>query len=146
MKVIIGADNNGYRMKEAIIPVLKERDIEVHDVGVHSEDPVDYPEIADAVATRVAQNEFDRGILICGTGIGMAIAANKIRGIRAAVCHDLYSTQRSRRSNNAQIMTMGSLVIGINEAVELVKVWLDCEFSGGDSARKVDKMMELEYK
>ena len=92
----------------------------------------------------IQNGSFDMGILVCGTGVGMAICANKLDGIRAAVCHDLYSTQRSILSNNCQVMTMGALVIGENTAQELLKVWLKLEFKGGPSAKKVEKIMQLE--
>lgn len=144
MRVIIGSDNLGYPLKQALIEELGTQGIDVEDCGVYTEDPVDYPDIAAKLAHRVAQGEFERGILICGTGIGMAIAANKVHGIRAAVCHDLYSAQRARMSNNAQIMALGALVVGPSVARELVRVWLSAEFAGGASARKVEKMMMLE--
>lgn len=144
MKVIIGSDHNGYRLKEAIKNVLKEKGVDHFDEGVMDENPVDYPDIAEQVAQKIVSGAFDRGILICGTGIGMAIAANKVAGIRAAVCHDLYSTERSRKSNNAQIMAMGAQVIGESLAKSLVSVWLQCEFAGGPSVTKVDKISAIE--
>ena len=97
-----------------------------------------YPDVAVKVAEAVARGEYERGILVCGTGIGMAIAANKVPGIRAAVCHDPFSTERSRKSNNAQIMCMGERVIGVELAKYLVDIWLECEFAGGGSAPKVE--------
>ncbi|MBC7190109.1 RpiB/LacA/LacB family sugar-phosphate isomerase, partial [Candidatus Aerophobetes bacterium] len=106
--------------------------------------PIDYPDKAKEVAEAVARGEFDRGILLCGTGIGMAIAANKVRGIRAACCHDIYSAERARKSNNAQIMTMGAFVIGVELAKMLVDAWLRSEFQGGRSLPKVEKIMKIE--
>lgn len=144
MKIAIGSDHLGLELKNIIRDFLKKKETEFKDFGTMSKEPIDYPDIAEKVAKAVAKGEYDRGILICGTGIGMAIAANKVRGIRAAVCHDLYSAERSRKSNNAQIMTMGALIIGLELAKKLVEVWLNSEFQGGRSERKVKKIMEIE--
>ncbi len=146
MKIAIGCDHLGLPLKEEIASLLRERKVEFEDYGVHSPEKVDYPDIAETVATAVQRGEFDRGILVCGTGIGMAIAANKVPGIRAAVVHDAYSAERSRKSNNAQIMAMGSLVIGPQLARSLVSIWLESEFQGGESARKVEKINQIERK
>ncbi len=144
MKIAIGSDHLGLELKNIIRDFLKEKEIESKDFGTMTEEPIDYPDIAEKVAKAVAKGDCERGILICGTGIGMAITANKVRGIRAAVCHDLYSAERSRKSNNAQIMTMGALIIGPELAKKLVEVWLNSEFQGGRSERKVKKIMEIE--
>ncbi len=144
MKIAIGSDHLGLELKNIIRDFLKEREIEVNDFGTMSKEPIDYPDIAKKVAKAVAKGDCQRGILICGTGIGMAIAANKVKGIRAAVCHDLYSAERSRKSNNAQIMAIGALIIGSELAKKLVEVWLNSEFQGGRSERKVKKIMEIE--
>jgi len=144
MKIAIGSDHLGLELKNLIRDFLKEKKIEVKDFGTMSKEPVDYPDIAEKVAKAVARGEYERGILVCGTGIGMAIAANKVRGIRAAVCHDLYSAERSRKSNNAQIMAIGALIIGSELAKKLVEAWVDSEFQGGRSERKVKKIMEIE--
>ncbi len=144
MSVAIGADHNGLELKKVIIEFLKEKNVEYEDLGTMSPEPIDYPDIAKKVAKAVAQGKFSRGILICGTGLGMDIAANKVRGIRATVCHDIYSAERSRKSNNAQIMTMGAQIIGPELAKKLVEVWLNSEFQGGRSAPKVRKIMEIE--
>ncbi len=144
MKIAIGCDDAALKLKETIINLLVELGHEVNDQGVYTEEPSLYPDTAVKVCNVILSGEAERGILICGTGIGMALMANKVPGIRAAVCHDLFSTQRSRRSNNCQIMTMGERVIGPETAKELVKVWLECEFAGGGSAAKVDKIMEYE--
>ena len=146
MKIAIGCDHLGLPLKEEVVALLRERHIEFQDYGVCSTDKVDYPDIAEQVATAVQQGQSDRGILVCGTGIGMAIAANKVPGIRAAVVHDPYSAERSRKSNDAQIMTMGSLVIGPHLARSLVSIWLESEFQGGESARKVEKIKQIERK
>jgi len=144
MKIAIGSDHLGLELKNMIRDFLKDKEIEVKDFGTMSKEPIDYPDIAKKVAKAVAKGDCERGILICGTGIGMVIAANKVRGIRAAVCHDLYSAERSRKSNNAQIMAIGALIIGSELAKKLVEVWLNSEFQGGRSERKVKKIMEIE--
>ncbi|WP_434631811.1 ribose 5-phosphate isomerase B [Thermoanaerobacterium thermosaccharolyticum] len=146
MKIIIGSDELGYELKEVIKNHLTEKGIEVVDAGVYDKNPVDYPDIALSVAEKIANNEFERGILICGTGIGMAITANKVPGVRAAQCHDIYSAERARKSNNAQIMTIGALVVGVELAKKLVDVWLESEFQGGRSIRKVDKINNVDKK
>ncbi len=144
MSIAIGCDEAGFQFKEVIKKLLLDKGLDVEDFGVYSTDPVLYPDIAVAVAKSIAEGKHERGILICGTGIGMAIAANKVPGIRAAVCHDSFSTERSRRSNNAQIMTLGARVIGIELAKQLVNLWLGCEFDGGGSVAKVNKISEYE--
>ena len=144
MKLAIGCDEAAYKLKVEIISHLKTKGIEVEDFGAEEGDVVLYPDVAIKVAEAVAKGNFERGILVCGTGIGMAITANKVPGIRAAVCHDPFSAERSRKSNNAQIMCMGERVIGVELAKYLVDIWLDCDFSGGNSAPKVNRIMEYE--
>ncbi len=146
MRIALGCDQNGLKLKEVIKGYLHEIGHEMEDFGVHSEDPVDYPDIALAVAEATAQGRFKRAILVCGTGIGMAIAANKVPGVYAATCHDPYSAERARKSNNAQIMTMGAQVVGPELAKSLVRIWLDAEFQGGRSQPKVDKIKRIEEK
>lgn len=143
MKVAIGCDEIAIELKNILIEVLKEKNIEYKDFGVYDRTPIDYPDKATEVTKQVQSGAFDRGILICGTGIGMAVSANKLKGIRAACCHDIYSTQRSILSNDCQIITMGSLVIGKRKAQELLKIWLDIERTGG-TVRKVKKIEQLE--
>ena len=138
--VAIGSDEAGYRLKGLLIEVLREQGLEVADFGCHSEDPVDYPDVAFEVAEAVARGDHDRGILICGTGIGMSIAANKVPGVRAAQAHDAYSAERARKSNDAQILALGARVIGPELAKSIVRTWLQAEFAGGGSARKVSKI------
>ncbi len=144
MKIAVGCDHLGLTLKDEVTRLLLQRGIEFCEFGSGSGEPVDYPDVAEQVAFAVRKGEFDRGILLCGTGIGMAIAANKVPGIRAAVIHDAYSAERSRKSNNAQILTMGSLVIGPQVARQLLSIWLDSEFEGGGSTRKVQKIASLE--
>ena len=144
MKIAIGSDEAGFNMKESIKNFLIKKGIIVEDMGVYNTDPILYPDIAVKVAKSIVEGKNERGILICGTGIGMAITANKVPGIRAAVCHDPYSTERSRKSNDAQIMTMGARVIGEELAKTLVSIWLDSEFQGGGSTEKVERINEYE--
>ena len=143
MKVAIGCDEIAIELKNALIEVLKEKKIEYTDFGTDSPEPVDYPDIAIKVTSQVQNGSFDRAILVCGTGLGMAICANKFKGIRAAVCHDIYSTQRSILSNDCQVLTMGALIIGKSKAQELLKIWLGLERTGG-TVRKVKKIMGIE--
>ena len=146
MKIVIGCDEAGCGLKHIIIDLLQKEGIEVTDEGCRDDEVVLYPNIAERVANIVADGEADRGILICGTGIGMAMAANKVKGIRAAVCHDPFSTERSRKSNDAQIMCMGARVIGPELAKMLVKLWLTCDLAGGGSAPKVEAIKQMEEK
>ena len=146
MKIAIGCDEAAYNLKKVIMEHLDEKGIEYKDFGADAGETVLYPYVAAKAAEAVARGEFERGILVCGTGIGMAITANKVPGIRAAVCHDPYSAERARKSNNAQIMCMGERVIGVELAKMLVDIWLECDFSGGRSTPKVEKIMEYEKK
>ncbi|HIR92024.1 MAG TPA: ribose 5-phosphate isomerase B [Candidatus Egerieimonas intestinavium] len=146
MKLAIGCDEAAYALKEAIMKHLQEKGIAFHDFGAAKGEIVLYPDVAFKVADAIASGQYDRGILVCGTGIGMAICANKVPGIRAAVCHDPFSTERSRKSNDAQIMCMGERVIGVELAKYLVDLWLTCDFAGGGSAPKVNRIRELEEK
>ena len=144
MALAIGSDEAGFYLKEALMKFLTEKGLEVTDYGVYDTTPVLYPDIAVKVARAIADGRHDRGILVCGTGIGMAITANKVPGIRAAVCHDAYSAERARKSNNAQIMTLGARVIGEELAKTLVDVWLQSEFQGGGSTQKVERISQYE--
>ena len=145
--IIIGADHLGMPLKNALRDYLKELGYEVKDIGVNSEDPVNYPDIAVELAEQVRDGKFSRGILVCGTGIGMAITANKVSGVRAAVIHDAYSAERARVSNDAQVATFGALVIGVSAARKMLDVWLESEFTaGGRSQPKVDLINELDKK
>jgi ribose 5-phosphate isomerase B len=142
VKVSIGADEAGYDLKESIAAHLRTRGVDVHDYGVSSSAPssVDYPDVARTVAEDIARGKEQRAILICGTGIGMAISANKVPGIRAAQTHDTYSAERAAKSNNAQIITLGARVVGSELANSIVDAFLASEFAGGNSTRKVAKM------
>lgn len=145
MKLAIGCDEAAFDLKETIKAYLAELGHEVKDFGVCNKDPVLYPDIAYLVAMDVVSKNSERGILFCGTGIGMAITANKIPGIRAAVCHDIYSTERSILSNDCQIMTMGARVIGEETAKALVKTWLGLTFVPGRSSPKVQRIISIEH-
>ena len=142
--VAVGSDDAGFALKELIAAHLRESGYPVTDFGCDSPDPVDYPDVAFSLASAVERGEFTRGILICGTGIGMAIAANKVPGVRAAQAHDPYSAERARRSNDAQILALGARVVGPALALSLVDTWLHAEFSGGASSRKVAKIASRE--
>ena len=143
MKIAIGCDENALDLKNALVEVLNIQGIEFKDFGVFTKDPSDYPDLVKALVPGVQNGNYDRGILVCGTGIGMAICANKFKGIRAAVCHDIYSAQRSILSNDCQVLCMGSLIIGKSLAQEILKVWLAIERTGGTAA-KVKKIEQLE--
>ena len=142
--IAIGSDDVGFPLKEELKRFLDEQGYEVVDFGCATPDPVDYPDVARAVAEAVARGEHDRALLVCGTGIGMAITANKVPGVFAAVGHDPYSAARARMSNDAQVLTMGSRVIAPELAKTVLRSWLDAEFAGGASARKVDKVRAVE--
>jgi len=145
MRIAIGSDHNGFDLKEHVKRRLAELGHETVDFGTAASEPaVDYPDVGVAVAEAIARKEFERGILICGTGIGMAMVANKIPGVRAACCHDPYSAERARKSNNAQIMAMGAEVVGPSLADVLVDHWLSSEFAGGRSVPKVAKIDALD--
>ena len=145
--VVIGADHLGLPLKNALRDYLKELGYEVTDIGVNSEDPVNYPDVAVELAEQIRDGKFSRGILVCGTGIGMAITANKVPGVRAAVIHDAYSAERARASNDAQVATFGALVIGVSAAKKMLDVWLENEFTvGGRSQPKVDLINALDKK
>jgi ribose 5-phosphate isomerase B len=144
MKIVIGSDHYGYPLKEDIRQYLSDLGHEPVDLGCFNEDPVDYPDVAIELAEKIARGEYERGILICGTGIGMAITANKIPGVRAATCHDPYSAERARKSNNAQVLTMGAQIVAPALARVLIDHWLASEFGYGRSAPKVAKIEALD--
>lgn len=144
MTIALGADDAAVDLKNVIKAYLEAQGVTVTDYGVHNAEPSLYPDIAAEVALAIAAHKHDRGILLCGTGLGMAITANKIPGIRAATCHDTYSAERARKSNDAQILTMGARVIGPELAKTVVEAWLHSEFQGGGSTRKVERIGEIE--
>ena len=138
MKVVIGSDHGGYQLKEAVKEVLTELQVAFEDYGIFEEKSSDYPAIAKKVSMAVAQGEFDRGILLCGTGIGVSIMANKIKGIRAALCGDVFSAVMSREHNDANVLCLGGRVIGKGLAGMIVSVWLKTEFAQGRHAKRID--------
>lgn len=138
LKVAIGCDHGGFDLKQKVIDYLKARDIEFKDFGVYIKEASDYPEIAKIVSKEVAANKFDRGILICGTGIGMSIVANKVKGIRASLCPDTYSARVSRAHNNANILCLGARVVGEYLALDIVDIWLKTGFEGGRHKKRID--------
>jgi len=144
MKVAIASDHGGIHIREEIKKLLEELNIEYEDFGCDCETSVDYPDYAFPVAEKVAKGEFDRGILICGTGIGMSIAANKVKGIRCALCHDVFSAKATREHNDSNILAMGERVIGPGLAREIAKVWLTTPFTGGRHAKRIDKIAKYE--
>ena len=143
-KLVIGSDHGGFALKETIKAHLAARGVAVTDIGTHSTDSVDYPDIAVKLAEAVADVQFDRGIIICGTGIGVSIAANKVPGVRAALCHDAFSAAMSREHNDANVLAMGERVIGPGLACLIVDTWLDGSFAGGRHARRVEKLNALD--
>lgn len=144
MRVVLGADHGGFQLKAAIRTWLEELGIEYEDCGTHSADSVDYPDYARVVAQKVASGEFDRGILVCGTGIGMSIAANKVPGVRAALCHDVFSAQATREHNDSNVLCLGERVIGPGHARLIVETWLRTPFSGGRHAQRIAKIGDME--
>ncbi|MCG3086333.1 ribose 5-phosphate isomerase B [Sporosarcina cyprini] len=146
MKIAISSDHGGNRLRQEIMQLLNELNVEYVDYGPDSDASVDYPDYASPVANGVASGEFDRGILICGTGIGMSIAANKVKGIRCALVHDVFSAKATRGHNDSNILAMGERVIGAGLAREIVATWLDTPFEGGRHERRIAKLAELEDK
>jgi ribose 5-phosphate isomerase B len=144
MRIAIDCDEAGTGLKETIVQHLARQGVEVVDLNLLGQRQVDYPDIGHALARRVAAKEFDRGILICGTGLGMAMVANKVAGVFAGTCHDVYSAERLRKSNAAQVITLGARVVGPELAKTIVSAWIKSEFEGGPSARKVERMRQLE--
>ncbi len=144
MKIAVGSDHAGYELKEKIAEHLKNQGLMVEDYGTNGNNSVDYPDFAVAVAEAVSQGKIDRGILICGTGIGMSIAANKFPHVRAALCYDVYSAEMSRRHNNANILVLAGRVLKSDLAINMVDVWLKTEFEGGRHKSRIDKIGKIE--
>lgn len=143
MKIGIGSDHGGFGLKEEIKKYFDENNIEYIDYGTNSMESVDYPDYAKKVAEAVVNEEVERAILICGTGIGISIAANKVKGIRCALCSDTYSARMSMEHNNSNILALGARVIGVDLAIEIVSTWLDAKFQGGRHERRVKKICEV---
>nr|WP_297460535.1 ribose 5-phosphate isomerase B [uncultured Halomonas sp.] len=144
LRIALGGDEAAYELKEALLEHIGDLGYEVHDFGTYNAEPVLYPDVAVTVAKAIVSGEFERGILVCGTGIGVAISANKIQGIRAAQAHDTYSAAKARSSNDAQILALGARVVGTELAKSIVTVFLSTEFGGGASAEKVARIADYE--
>ena len=144
MKIAIGCDHGGLEHKNAIAEHLKERGFEVVDFGIYEQISVDYPDIAVKVTAAIKNGECERGILVCGTGIGMSLAANKVKGIRAAVCSDHFSAKYTRLHNDSNVLCLGGRVIGIGTALELADLFVDTEFEGGRHQKRIDKITAIE--
>ena len=144
MQIGLACDHGGFELKEELKAFLKSLGVEPIDMGTSSEDSVDYPDFGALVAEKVSRRELEKGILICGTGIGMSIVANKFSGVRAALVNDLYSSRCSREHNDANILIIGGRIIGKELAKEIVKVWLETPFAGGRHKRRLEKIETLE--
>ncbi len=144
MKIALASDHAGFALKNEIIEYFKKVNIEYEDCGAYSEDSVDYPDFALKAANKVASGYCDKGVLICGTGQGIGISANKVKGIRCAILSDVFSAKMTAMHNNANMIAMGSRVIGTGLAIEIVKTYLNSEFEGGRHARRVDKITQIE--
>lgn len=145
MKIVIASDHGGIIIRQEIISLLKEMNLEYVDLGCDCTAPVDYPDYAFPAAQKVANGEADRGILVCGTGIGMSIAANKVKGIRCALAHDTFSAKATREHNNTNMLALGERVIGPGLARDIVKIWLETPFeSGGRHETRINKIKEIE--
>jgi len=146
MKIALGSDHTGVAARKLVAQFLQSMGIECVDFGVPNEEPADYPDVAFPVAKAVADGAVDTGILICGAGNGMGIAANKVHGVRAAVCHNEYTTEMARKHNNANVLCMGARVLPAEMILKLVKVWLESPFEGGRHERRVGKIAQIERK
>ncbi len=144
MKIGLASDHGGFELKEELKAFLKSLGVEPIDMGTFNEESVDYPDFGILVAEKVSRGELERGILICGTGIGMSIVANKFTGIRAALVNDLYSSRCAREHNDANILIIGGRIVGKELAKEIVKVWLETPFAGGRHKRRLEKIEALE--
>jgi ribose 5-phosphate isomerase B len=144
MRISIGSDHRGFHIKAKLVELVKGLGHEVDDEGTHDSQSVDYPDIAAAVARKVSEGRAERGILICGTGIGMAIAANKLPGVRAATCHDEVTAEMSRRHNDVNVLCLSGDMLGERRMDRMVQIWLETEFEGGRHARRVGKIADLE--
>lgn len=146
MKIALGCDHGGLEHKNAIGEFLKEAGHEVVDFGIYEQVSVDYPDIAKKVCESIIKGETERGILVCGTGIGMSIAANKYKGIRAAACSEHFSAKYTRLHNNSNILCLGGRVVGVGTAIELADLFVNTEFEGGRHQNRIDKIAEIENK
>lgn len=146
MNIAIASDHAGFRLKKYVVEYLEKNNYEFKDFGTFDENSCDYPDYSLIVAEAVASKEYEFGILICGTGIGIGIAANKVPGIRAALCHDTFSAHASREHNNANILTMGERIVGPGLAIDIVKTFLNSKFEGERHQKRIDKITDIEKK
>ena len=146
MRIAIGADHRGFSVRTKVVDLLKQLGHEVEDVGTFSAEAVDYPDIAAEVAGRVSRGQVERGILVCGTGLGMCIAANKFHGVRAAPCHDDLTAELSRRHNDSNILCLSADLLGERLIDRMIELWLNTPFEGGRHARRVEKIIDLEHR
>lgn len=144
MKIAIACDHGGFRLKNVLIDYLKNNNYEVEDFGCYNEDSCDYPDYAGKAALAVAKGICDRGVVVCGTGIGVSITANKVKGIRCSLCHDVFSAKATRAHNDSNMLAMGQRVIGEGLALEILKAWLEEEYEGGRHDQRIAKMMAYE--
>jgi len=144
MRIAIGSDHNGFELKKILHEYILSSNHECEDLGTYSQDPINYPDIALKVALDISKGKYERGILICGTGIGMAIAANKVPGIFAAQVDNIYQAERAIKSNNAQILTLGALIVSPELAKRFLDVWLKAEFKDGRSTPKIERIKEID--
>lgn len=146
MKIALGSDHGGLELKNTIIEYLNEKGLEIKDFGTYTKDSCDYPKYGELVAEAVATGEYELGILVCGTGLGISLAANKVKGIRAACVSDVFSAKMSRAHNNANILSLGERVVGKGLALEIVENWLNTEFEGGRHQTRVNLITDIEVK
>lgn len=144
MKIILGADHGGYELKNSISEWLKTQGHEIKDIGAFSSESVDYPDYSKIVGEEVVKGNFDRGVLVCGSGVGISIAANKVKGVRAVLCHDVVIARLSREHNDTNIIAMGGRFIAKELAYEILNVWINTEFSGGRHSKRIEKISLLE--
>ncbi len=144
--IAIGSDHGGFNLKTSIIDHLKEKGMQIKDFGTYDTNSIDYPEIGLAVAESIKNGECEKGIIICGTGLGISISANKVPGIRAALCTDTFMARMSREHNDANILALGERVVGVGLALDIVDTWLTTEFAGGRHKTRVDKISDIENK
>ncbi|MSQ95879.1 MAG: ribose 5-phosphate isomerase B [Gemmataceae bacterium] len=144
MNIVIGSDHRGVEIKRRLLAFLRSMGHEVLDIGTEGAESVDYPDFAYEVAKRVGTGEMQRGLLICGTGIGMSMAANKVRGVRAAACQDVLTAEMSRRHNDANVLCLSADLVGEDQMTQMIKIWLDTQFEGGRHARRIEKIAKIE--
>ena len=144
MKIAVACDHGGFRLKNVLVEYLKDTGYEVEDFGTYTEDSCDYPDFASKAAKAVASGSCDKGVVVCGTGIGVSITANKVDGIRCSLCHDVFSAKATRQHNDSNMLAMGQRVIGEGLALEILHAWLESEYEGGRHEARIQKMMALE--